>query len=127
MSFIFNPHHGLIVVGAELHGPSGSIVLRLALDTGASTTMISIAPLVTAGYDPALAGERVQVTTAAGVEFVPRLEVERLSSLGCDRADLAILGHTLPPSAGIDGLLGLDFLRGQQLNIDFREGAITLQ
>lgn len=28
--------------------PSGSIVPRLALDTGASTTMISIAPLVTA-------------------------------------------------------------------------------
>lgn len=127
MSFTFNPHHGLIVVGAELHGPSRSIVLRLALDTGASTTMVSVAPLVTAGYDPALAGERVQVTTAAGVEFVPRLTIERLSSLGCDRADLGILAHTLPPSAGVDGLLGLDFLRGQQLSIDFREGAITTQ
>jgi predicted aspartyl protease len=127
VSFTFNPHHGLIVVGAELHGPSASIVLRLALDTGASTTMISSAPLVTAGYDPALAGERVQVTTAAGVEFLPRVKIERLSSLGSDRADLAILGHTLPPSAGIDGLLGLDFLRGQQLSVDFREGVITLQ
>lgn len=127
MSFLFNPHHGLIVVGAELYGPSRSIVLRLALDTGASTTMISIAPLATAGYDPALVGERVQVTTAAGSEFLPRLTIERLSSLGCDRADLAILGHTLPPSTGVDGLLGLDFLRGQHLSIDFREGAITLQ
>jgi predicted aspartyl protease len=125
--FMFNPHHGLIVVGAELHGPSGSIILRLALDTGASTTMVSIAPLVAAGHDPALAGERVQVTTAAGVEFVPRLEIARLNSLGCDRADLAILGHTLPPSAGVDGLLGLDFLRGQELNIDFRKGTVTLQ
>jgi hypothetical protein len=124
---LFNPHHGLIVVGAELHGPSGSIILRLALDTGASTTMVSIAPLVAAGHDPALAGERVQVTTAAGVEFVPRLEIARLNSLGCDRADLAILGHTLPPSAGVDGLLGLDFLRGQELNIDFRKGTVTLQ
>jgi hypothetical protein len=124
---MFNPHHGLIVVGAELHGPSGSIILRLALDTGASTTMVSIAPLVAAGHDPALAGERVQVTTAAGVEFVPRLEIARLNSLGCDRADLAILGHTLPPSAGVDGLLGLDFLRGQELNIDFRKGTVTLQ
>lgn len=126
MSFVFNPHHGLIVVGAELYGPSGSIVLRLSLDTGASTTMISIAPLVAAGYDRALVGERVQVTTAAGVEFVPRLRVERLSSLGCHRADLAALAHTLPPSAGIDGLLGLDFLRGQQLSINFREVTVTL-
>jgi hypothetical protein len=43
------------------------------------------------------------------------------------RADLAILGHTLPPSAGIDGLLGLDFLRGQRVNIDLREGILTVQ
>jgi hypothetical protein len=127
LSFIFNPHHGLIVVGAQLHGPSGRIVLRLALDTGASRTMVAVAPLVTAGYVPALVGDRVRVTTPAGVEFLPRLTIERLSSLGCDRADLAVLGHTLPPGAGVDGLLGLDFLRGQRLSIDFREGAITLQ
>jgi hypothetical protein len=127
VSFIFNPHHGVIVVGARLYGPSNSIVLRLALDTGASTTMVGIAPLVTAGYDPALMGDRVQVTTPAGVVFLPRLTIGRLSSLGCERADLAVLGHTLPPRAGVDGLLGLDFLRGQRLSIDFREGAITLQ
>lgn len=127
MSFTFNPYHGLIVVGAQLHGPSSSISLRLALDTGASTTLVGIAPLVTAGYDPALMGDRVQVTTPAGLEFLPRLTIERLSSLGCDRADLAVLGHSLPLRAGVDGLLGLDFLRGQRLSIDFREGAITLQ
>ena len=113
--------------GAQLHGPSSSISLRLALDTGASTTLVGIAPLVTAGYDPAVIGDRVQVTTPAGVECLPRLTIERLSSLGCDRADLAVLGHTLPPGAGVDGPLGLNFLRGQRLNIDFREGAITLQ
>jgi hypothetical protein len=33
-----------------------------------------------------------------------------------------VLGHTLPPSAGVDGLLGLDFLRGQSLTLDFRSG-----
>jgi hypothetical protein len=126
VSFIFNPHHGVIVVGARLHGPSNSVVLRLALDTGASTTMVAIAPLVTAGYDPASMGDRVRVTTPTGVEFLPRLTIERLSSLGCDRADLAVLGHTLPRRARVDGLLGLDFLRGQRLSIDFREGAITL-
>jgi hypothetical protein len=37
-----------------------------------------------------------------------------------------IIAHTLPPSATVDGLLGLDFFRGQQLNIDFRRGEITL-
>lgn len=38
---------GLVIVRAEMFGPSGSIVLRLALDTGA---MVNIEPLATVGY-----------------------------------------------------------------------------
>ena len=57
MSFLFNPHDRMIVVGAQLYGPSNKIVLRLALDTGSSRTMVAIAPLVTVGYEPALAGD----------------------------------------------------------------------
>ena len=45
---------------------------------------------------------------------------------GQERVDFAVLGHTLPPSAGVDGLLGLDFLRGQSLTVDFRTGHVTL-
>lgn len=59
MSYSFNPQRILVVVQAELFGPSGSIVLRLALDTGATGTMINIAPLTTIGYDASLAPERV--------------------------------------------------------------------
>jgi hypothetical protein len=40
---------------------------------------------------------------------------------------LVLAVHSLPLRAGVDGLLGLNFLRGQRLSIDFREGAITLQ
>jgi len=78
MSYSFNPKHGLIVVQAELFGPSGSIVLRLALDTGATVTMINVAPLTTIGYDPSLAPDRVQVTTGSGVEYTPRIAVTQL-------------------------------------------------
>jgi hypothetical protein len=79
-----------------------------------------------AGYDPALAPVRVQMTTPSGTEFVPLLTVTRLRALGQDRLAFPILGHTLPPRAGVDGLLGLDFLRGRILKIDFRTGNITL-
>jgi hypothetical protein len=34
MNFPFAPQQGLVIVRAELWGPSGSAVLRLALDTG---------------------------------------------------------------------------------------------
>jgi hypothetical protein len=73
---------------------------------------------VAIGYDPALTTDRVQVTTGSGVEFAPRVELHRLTALGQDRYGLEVLRHTLPPSSGVDGLLGLDFFRGLCLSID---------
>ena len=127
MSPVFDPHEGLIIVHAEIVGISGTAILRLALDTGATTTLINSGMLVSIGYDPALSSDRVQITTGSGVEFVPRLIVKRLIVLGSEQTDFSVLCHTLPPSAGVDGLLGLDFLRGNTLRVDFKEGAITLE
>ena len=126
MSFRFEPALGLVIVQAELWGPSGSAIVRMALDTGATRTVINANPLVWVGYDPALSTDRVQMTTGSGVEFAPVVNVQRVSALGQECSDLPILCHTLPPSADVDGLLGLDFLRGQSLLIDFRAGEITL-
>jgi predicted aspartyl protease len=127
MSAAFDPHEGLIIVHAEIVGIFGSAILRLALDTGATTTLINSGMLVSIGYDPALSSERVQITTGSGIEFVPRLVVKRLVALGREQTDFSVLCHTLPPSAGVDGLLGLDFLRGNILRVDFKDGTITLE
>ena len=105
MSFPFYPHYGLIIVQAELWGPSSGAVLSLALDTGATTTLVNIGMLVALGYDPALSADRVQVTTGSGVEFAPRVVLQRMVALGHERAGFPVLAHTLPPSAGVDGLL----------------------
>ena len=126
MSIPFDPRQGLIVVPAELWGPAGSAVLRLALDTGATSTVINVALLVAVGYDPALAPDRVQITTGSGIEFAPRVALDKIVVLEKEYIGFPVLGHTLPPSAGVDGLLGLDFLRGQNLVIDFRNGRVIL-
>jgi hypothetical protein len=126
MSYPFNPSQGLIIVDAVVEGPSGTVTLHLALDTGASKTLISPALLLAVGLDPALAPQRVQITTGSGVEFVPILPVARLESLGQVKFAMPVLAHTLPPSANVDGLLGVDFFRGFKLDIDFRQGQITL-
>ena len=115
-----------MVVRAELFGPDGSAVLRLALDTGATSTVVSVGMLVAIGYDPALVSDRVQVTTGSGIEFAPRVILDGVVALGQERSGFPVLGHTLPPSAGVDGLLGLDFLRGQMLTVDFRAGHVML-
>ena len=126
MSFPFDSQQGLILVRVELWGPAGSAVLRLALDTGATFTVVNIGMLVALGYDPALISDRIQVTTGSGVEFVPRVPLDKLIALGQKRIEFPVLGHTLPPSTGVDGLLGLDFFRGCNLTIDFRAGQVAL-
>jgi predicted aspartyl protease len=94
MSIPVNAQHGLIVIQAAVDGPSGSAVLRLALDTGATSTVINIGMLVALGYDPALVPERIQVTTGSGVEFVPRVAVHKIVALGQERTRFPVLGHT---------------------------------
>jgi hypothetical protein len=60
------------------------------------------------------------------VELIPLLPVSKLTALGQDRTAFPALARTLPPNAGIDGVLGLDFFRGQVLTFDFRGGTIPL-
>ncbi len=109
MSYPFDGRDGLIVLLAELFGISGSIVVRLALDTGATRTTINVGLLTTIGYDPSLVPDRIQITTGSGVEYAPRLSVSRINALGHERRGFPVIAHTLPPSASVDGLLGLDF------------------
>ena len=71
MSAPFDPQQGLIVVPAELWGPTGSVVLRLALDTGATSTVVNVALLVTVGYDPALTQIASRLPPEAGLSSRP--------------------------------------------------------
>jgi len=126
VTYQFDPEDGLIVVQTELRGPTGTAILRLAVDTGATTTLVNVGMLVAVGCDPAVAPERVQITTGSGIEFAPIVSLGQVSALGRTCSDFVVLGHTLPASSGIDGLLGLDFFRDQVLTIDFRLGEMTL-
>lgn len=126
MNITFDPHANLIVVPAEIAGQVGDATLRLAVDTGATVTFVSLTRLMEAGYDPAISTDRFEVTTGSGVEYVSRVFVSTLNALGTQRHNFPVYGHTLPPSSSVDGVLGLDFFRGLNLNIDFRNGLITL-
>ena len=64
--------------------------------------------------------------TGNGIVEVPDLQVSRLVALGQERTGFSVLAHDLSPKTTIDGVLGLDFLRGHVLNIDFRLGKLTL-
>jgi predicted aspartyl protease len=126
MTFPLDTTASLIVVPVRLTGPTGDVIVRLALDTGATITMINGEALVLIGYDPATSSKRLRVTTGSGVEFVPRIAVDLVEALGQRCENVAVLCHTLPPSATVDGVLGLDFFKGKRLVLDFRAGEMSL-
>jgi len=126
MSVNFDASAGLIIVAAEVTGPTGNAILRLALDTGATSTLINKGPLIAVGYDPDGSADQLEVTTGSGIERVSLVEVLKFTSLGQHRAKMPVLAHNLPASAGVDGVLGLDFLRGSVLTVDFRNGEVSV-
>ena len=126
MTFGFDPSQGLIIVPVRLFGPAGDMIVRLALDTGATSTLINSQIMILLGCDPATSPDRIQVTTGSGVELCPRVTVQCLEALGKSINNFPVLPHTLPPTSQVDGLLGLDFFRGFQIIINFRNGTITI-
>ncbi len=122
----FEASHGLIVVPTPMQGENSDPIVRLALDTGATSSMINWDIAVLLGYDPASVNERVQITTGSGVEFAPKIILNKIEVSGKSIENFRILCHTLPPSAMVDGLLGLDFFRGERLTLDFQAGIVNL-
>lgn len=127
MKFTFDPTQGLVVIPAQLYGFHADTIVRLALDTGATGSMINWDVAVLLGYDPASAEERIQVTTGSGVEFAPRILIKKVEVSGRFLENFPILCHTLPPSATVDGLLGLDFFRGVRLVVDLKVGIVSFE
>lgn len=127
MTFRFDPHRRLIPVEVEIHGPLGEERVLLALDTGASRTLISPAPLAYIGCVVRPGAERITVTTGSQREAMPALVLPRLVGLGHMVQNLTVLAHQLPPRSAVQGLLGLDFFAGCRLELNFRAGTILLE
>jgi hypothetical protein len=114
----FDPSDSLIVVKAWLWGPKGKAKLNLALDTAASHTHIVPDIVDELGYSPR-EGEGITVVhSAIGSEPGYLMRVSRFTALGFSSTDFRIHVHDLGEGVGVDGLLGLTFLR--QFNLEIR-------
>lgn len=126
MSTPFSLQEDLIIIPVRLCGPLGDTFARFALDTGATETVVRSGLLARVGYEPTQTSERMRVATASDFDLVPRLILDRFEALEQNRTMFPVLSLILPTASDIDGLLGLDFIRGQELRIDYRTGRITL-
>ena len=100
----------LLVVYPLFKGPSDSKILRMVIDTGATTTIIPPKVAVAIGCDPAESKQRMSIITASGTEYLPVVKVPLVRCLGGEVRMLPVVCHDLPAQSTIDGLLGLDFL-----------------
>lgn len=120
----FDPQSAVIVLDVVLQG---KIVIhaRLVLDTGASLTVLPWRIVAGLGLkiDP---NNLIQSTTASSVETSPVVIVPKVTTLGKTIRDVLCLVKDLPPEAGVDGLLGLSFLRHFKLLLDFKKGIFGL-
>ena len=126
MSVSFDSSARLIIVPVRVSGPRGDSRLRFAVDTGATSTVVNSDILASLGYDLPNETEYSSITTGSGIERAARFPVQRLEAIGARRREFPVLAFNLPPTAMLDGLLGLDFLRGSRLTVDFRKGRIIL-
>lgn len=124
----FDPSADLIKVRGFLWNAQGlRHEVRLAVDTAASETLIVPEVLDALGYSARQGEATTVVRSAVSDETGYLIRVARFRTLGHELTDFRVHAHDLPEGTGIDGLLGLSFLR--QLNYEIRsaEGRILAE
>lgn len=114
-----------MLVGATISGPIGRVSMRLALDAGATGTIVDPSFLTRVGYNLSGLPRNLRANTVNGPVSVSAVQIVSLSSLGIMAANIRVVAHRLQRT-GFDGVLGLDFLRGHVLTIDYVQGTIEL-
>ena len=124
---VFDPTRHIIIVRVKLQDERGRLLyLQMALDTGASMTVIPWQAAERLGLDPTRSRRRVRFMTGSGMEVAPIITVPAMELMGVRVTDVAVLCHDLPQRSLVDGLLGLSFLKHCRLAIDFRRGILDL-
>ena len=122
----FEKDKGLILVHVRLIGKE-SIVIKMALDTGARYTIIPHEVAEKIGCIPEKDAKKVEIMTGSGCEEVLAVVIPYFATLGKKLENFEVLVHDLPEGSYVDGVLGLDFLNRFALRIDFQKGYIDLK
>jgi predicted aspartyl protease len=123
----FDPARDLIFVEAKLWGRNGDTSLSLALDTGSSETVVAPYIVDDLGYSPRDGDSMTTVRAAIGKEHGYTLRVAKFSALGFFAADFRVHVFDLAAGFGIDGLIGLSFLRRFNYEVRSAEGRIVVR
>lgn len=123
--FKFGAKQSIILCHAEIADSKTGISLKMALDTGATYTMIPIEAAIAIGRNPLRSRRRIEITTGSGIEYVPMVTVPKFRAFGIELKNMEVICHNLPLQSPVEGLLGLNFLKKAKLIIDFSKNTIS--
>lgn len=104
--------------------------VRLALDTGASNTVIDLTELFIAGYRKSDVIGSEEFETGKGNIVADTYRIKKMEVLGITRTDFVINSYDFLVNnvlSAIHGVLGLDFFQGHKFCIDMEKKEITIQ
>ena len=123
--FALSENENLVIVEAM----ANDYKVRLALDTGASNTVIYLTPLLLAGCDMnKIIGTELYETAKGNLE-AHVFKLNNMSALGEIRNDFEVSSYDFLANgvfADIEGVLGLDFFQNKKVCIDFKKFVITI-
>jgi clan AA aspartic protease (TIGR02281 family) len=123
----FDPQLPVIAVDITLESEGGiKRRIRVALDTGATYTMIPWEIAEALGYKPEMSKEKVTLITASGVETAPLIEIKKIKFLGEGLDNVPVVCHDLPPKSYVTGLLGSSFLKHFKITMDYPKGIFEI-
>lgn len=102
------------------------ITVRMAIDTGATYTLIPWKIIQALGIELKKSKEYISIVTASTTEQAPLIKIPSFSILGRERKNLKAVIHDLPPASRVDGLLGLNVLQAFKIKIDFSKNVIEI-
>jgi hypothetical protein len=124
---LFNTSRELIVVRAHIWGAHRSAGLSLAVDTGSSESVIKPEIIDQLGYGARHGDVITRVRSAVSDEQGYILRVAQFAALGFAFPDFRVHVFELAGGWGIDGLLGLNFLRLFNYEVRSIEGLIRTE
>ena len=96
------------------------------IDTGASVTTLSKDTLVMLGYDVVNA-EQSRVITASGIEYVSKLNLEKVQIGNIELFDIKVHALTFPQESFTMGVIGMNILRDFDLYLLFSQNELILK
>lgn len=120
--------YDLMTVTAQLVWEGHLLRLRMAIDTGATHSVLDANRLMILGWQPPSQTD-TRVRTAGGIVDGSIVKLSRLESLGKYREQFTLFVYdflSVGSAEDYDGLLGLDFFENLHYCIDMKENTIQL-